>query len=165
MNKPLAVACGGNQFLHIVEQRLAFSRRQVLQPRVLDLNDLVRGVETMLRRLIGEHIALTTTVAAGLWPVRRQLQRSLDARFFSSRDNLAFLIEEFLAREHHAGRLALPLTALNDALRAVMLDGADQFRQFAREMCRDGADVLKLNVSGDAGTPAAESCSARNMPL
>jgi imidazolonepropionase-like amidohydrolase len=38
---------------------------------------------------------------------------------------------------------------------AVMLDGADQFRQFAREMCRDGADVLKLNVSGDAGTPAA----------
>jgi imidazolonepropionase-like amidohydrolase len=38
---------------------------------------------------------------------------------------------------------------------AVMLDGADQFRQFAREMCRDGADVLKLNVSGDAGTPSA----------
>jgi imidazolonepropionase-like amidohydrolase len=38
---------------------------------------------------------------------------------------------------------------------AVMLDGADQFRQFAREMCRDGADVLKINVSGDAGTPAA----------
>jgi imidazolonepropionase-like amidohydrolase len=38
---------------------------------------------------------------------------------------------------------------------AVMLDGADQFRQFAREICRDGADVLKLNVSGDAGTPAA----------
>jgi imidazolonepropionase-like amidohydrolase len=38
---------------------------------------------------------------------------------------------------------------------AVMLDGADQFRQFAREMCRDGVDTLKINVSGDAGTPAA----------
>jgi imidazolonepropionase-like amidohydrolase len=38
---------------------------------------------------------------------------------------------------------------------AVMLDGAGQFRRFAREMCRDGADVLKLNVSGDAGTPSA----------
>ncbi|MBK7045502.1 MAG: SpoIIE family protein phosphatase [bacterium] len=34
-------------------------------------------------------------VAAGLWPVRRQAQRALDARFFHSRDNLATLIEEF----------------------------------------------------------------------
>jgi len=38
---------------------------------------------------------------------------------------------------------------------AVILDGADQFRQFAREMCREGVDILKINVSGDAGTPSA----------
>jgi imidazolonepropionase-like amidohydrolase len=38
---------------------------------------------------------------------------------------------------------------------AVILDGADAFRRFAREMCRDGVDTLKINVSGDAGTPAA----------
>jgi imidazolonepropionase-like amidohydrolase len=38
---------------------------------------------------------------------------------------------------------------------AVILDGADQFRQFAREMCREGVDTLKVNVSGDAGTPSA----------
>ena len=38
---------------------------------------------------------------------------------------------------------------------AVILDGADEFRRFAREMCRDGVDTLKVNVSGDAGTPAA----------
>jgi imidazolonepropionase-like amidohydrolase len=38
---------------------------------------------------------------------------------------------------------------------AVILDGADEFRRFAREMCRDGVDTLKINVSGDAGTPAA----------
>jgi imidazolonepropionase-like amidohydrolase len=38
---------------------------------------------------------------------------------------------------------------------AVVLDGPDAFRQFAREMCRDGVDTLKINVSGDAGTPAA----------
>jgi imidazolonepropionase-like amidohydrolase len=38
---------------------------------------------------------------------------------------------------------------------AVILDGPDQFRRFAREMCRDGVDTLKINVSGDAGTPAA----------
>ncbi|HXV06910.1 MAG TPA: amidohydrolase family protein [Burkholderiales bacterium] len=38
---------------------------------------------------------------------------------------------------------------------AVVLDGADEFRRFAREMCRDGVDTLKINISGDAGTPAA----------
>jgi len=38
---------------------------------------------------------------------------------------------------------------------AVVLDGADEFRRFSREMCREGADTLKINVSGDAGTPAA----------
>lgn len=38
---------------------------------------------------------------------------------------------------------------------AVVLDGVEAYTRFAREMCRDGADTLKINVSGDAGTPAA----------
>lgn len=38
---------------------------------------------------------------------------------------------------------------------AVVLDGADEFRRYSREMCREGADTLKINVSGDAGTAAA----------
>jgi len=54
----------------LTHQLLAFSRRQVLQPKVLDLNELVRGVESLLRRLIGEHIQLSTRPAQGLWPVR-----------------------------------------------------------------------------------------------
>src|SRR5262249_10143640 len=39
-------------------QRLAFSRKQVLQPTVLDLADVVNGISPMLRRIIGEHIEL-----------------------------------------------------------------------------------------------------------
>ncbi len=54
----------------LTRQLLAFSRRQVLQPRILDLNQLVHGVETMLRRLIGEHITLGTRMAEDLWRVR-----------------------------------------------------------------------------------------------
>ena len=42
----------------LVRQLLAFSRKQVLQPRVVDLNGVVTDVSTMLRRLIGEHVHL-----------------------------------------------------------------------------------------------------------
>ncbi|MEM7349716.1 MAG: ATP-binding protein [Acidobacteriota bacterium] len=42
----------------LTSQLLAFSRRQVLQPKVIDLNEVVRGIEKILRRLIGEDIDL-----------------------------------------------------------------------------------------------------------
>jgi PAS domain S-box-containing protein len=44
----------------LTRQLLAFSRKQMVQPRVVDLNEVVRGMETMLSRLIGEDIALAT---------------------------------------------------------------------------------------------------------
>jgi two-component system cell cycle sensor histidine kinase/response regulator CckA len=46
----------------LTRQLLAFSRQQVLQPRVIDLNATIGGVEMMLRRLIGEHIDFRTTL-------------------------------------------------------------------------------------------------------
>jgi PAS domain S-box-containing protein len=55
---------------NLTRQLLAFSRRQVLQPRVIDVESLVRGVETMLRRLIGENIGLTVRSEPDLWHVR-----------------------------------------------------------------------------------------------
>jgi len=54
----------------LTRQLLAFSRRQVLQPKVLDLNGVIAGAERLLRRLIGEHIRLETRLAAGLGAVR-----------------------------------------------------------------------------------------------
>jgi signal transduction histidine kinase/CheY-like chemotaxis protein len=42
----------------LTRQLLTFSRKQTIQPKVLGLNDVVRGLESMLRRLIGENIAL-----------------------------------------------------------------------------------------------------------
>ncbi|HET7229654.1 MAG TPA: PAS domain S-box protein [Longimicrobium sp.] len=54
----------------LTRQLLAFSRRQVLQPRVLDLNDVVQEMERMLRRLIGEDVELVTRLAPGVEQVR-----------------------------------------------------------------------------------------------
>jgi signal transduction histidine kinase/CheY-like chemotaxis protein len=57
----------------LTRQLLAFSRKQVLQPRVLDLNEVVRGMEKMLRRLIGEDVELLTTFDAPLGSVKADL--------------------------------------------------------------------------------------------
>ena len=54
----------------LTAQLLAFSRKQVLKPRVLNLNTIVGGMEKMLRRLIGEDIELTTTFDAALGNVK-----------------------------------------------------------------------------------------------
>ncbi len=51
-------------------QLLAFSRRQQLLPKVLDLNFLVRDMEKMLRRVIGEDVDLKSFLADDLWRVK-----------------------------------------------------------------------------------------------
>jgi PAS domain S-box-containing protein len=51
-------------------QLLAFSRRQVLQPRVLDLNAVVSDMDMMLRRLIGEDVELLTMLDPELGSIR-----------------------------------------------------------------------------------------------
>ncbi|HEY6108807.1 MAG TPA: PAS domain S-box protein, partial [Gemmatimonadales bacterium] len=46
----------------LTQQLLAFSRKQMLQPEILDVNDVVQGMRSLLRRLIGEHITLVATL-------------------------------------------------------------------------------------------------------
>lgn len=53
----------------LTRQLLTFSRKQVVQPQVLDLNAIVGNLHDMLRRLIGEHIDLQCDFAAELPPI------------------------------------------------------------------------------------------------
>jgi two-component system cell cycle sensor histidine kinase/response regulator CckA len=61
------------QAASMTQQLLAFSRRQVLQPKVLNLNEILAEMEPMLKRLIGENIALVTAPDAELLATRSDL--------------------------------------------------------------------------------------------
>jgi two-component system cell cycle sensor histidine kinase/response regulator CckA len=54
----------------LTRQLLAFGRRQVLQPQVLDLNAVVMNMDKMLRRVIGEDVQLITSLHGDLWSVK-----------------------------------------------------------------------------------------------
>jgi two-component system, cell cycle sensor histidine kinase and response regulator CckA len=54
----------------LTRQLLAFARRQTIAPKVLDLNETVEGMFQMLRRLLGENVAIDYKPESGLWPVR-----------------------------------------------------------------------------------------------
>ena len=73
----------------ITQQLLAFSRRQVLQPRVVDLNASIRGFEAIVRRTVGEDVRLLLDLAPTVGQVRideGQLQQVLLNLSLNARD-------------------------------------------------------------------------------
>jgi len=64
------IRSAGERAAALTRQLLAFSRRQMLQPRMVDVNDLIRQIEKLLRRLISEDVELTTNLADDVLPVR-----------------------------------------------------------------------------------------------
>jgi two-component system, cell cycle sensor histidine kinase and response regulator CckA len=59
----------GERGTDLTHQLLAFARREVVRPQVLDLNTVIAGLDGMLRRSIGEHITLLVRPGANLPPV------------------------------------------------------------------------------------------------
>ena len=63
------IKIAGERAASLTRQLLAFSRKQIITPRVLDLNELLTGIEKMLGRLIGEDVELLTIPEPALWQV------------------------------------------------------------------------------------------------
>jgi PAS domain S-box-containing protein len=98
----------------LTRQMLAFSRQQVLQLRVLNLNDIIRNLLTMLQRIIGEHLEIHTDLARDLKPVKAdpgQLEQVLMNLSVNARDAMPrggsltletrnVVLDEDFVREH-----------------------------------------------------------------
>lgn len=81
-----------NRSALLTRQLLAFARKQNVAPKVLDLNETVEGMLTMLRRLIGENIRLSWMPASRLWPVKidpAQIDQILANLSVNARDAIA----------------------------------------------------------------------------
>ena len=83
------IAAAADRAAILTRQLLAFSRRQVLQPRVLELNDVVEGITPMLSRLIGEDIELVASLEPALEPCPRAIRTSSSRCCSTSRSTRA----------------------------------------------------------------------------
>ena len=73
----------------LTERLLAFARQQPLEPKAIDANRLVAGVCELLRRMVGETIALETVLSAGLWTTQadvNQLENAILNLVLNARD-------------------------------------------------------------------------------
>ncbi len=114
----------------LTQQLLAFSRKQVLQPKVLDLNEAVADVQKMLSRVIGEDIELVASLHPSLVPVKAdpgQVEQVLMNLAINARDAMP-----------HGGRLTMETSNVEVSL------------ELARdlELVHGGYVLLKVTDSG-----------------
>jgi two-component system, cell cycle sensor histidine kinase and response regulator CckA len=127
----------------LTQQLLAFGRRQMLEPRVIDLRDELRGMESMLRRLIGEDLQVgvrVTDQAARIKADPSQVEQvilnlALNARDAMPEGGVLLLdvtrvdLDEAYARQH-TGAMAGPYVMLAVSDTGVGMDPATQARIF-----------------------------------
>jgi two-component system, cell cycle sensor histidine kinase and response regulator CckA len=114
----------------LTQQLLAFSRKQVLQPKVLDLNEAVADVQKMLSRVIGEDIELVASLHPSLVPVKAdpgQVEQVLMNLAINARDAMP-----------HGGKLTMETSNVDVGL------------ELARdlELVHGGYVMLKVTDSG-----------------
>ncbi|HLK63236.1 MAG TPA: ATP-binding protein [Bryobacteraceae bacterium] len=127
----------GDQAADLTRQLLAFGRKQMLDPAVLNVNDVVRETDRMLRRVIGEDIELICRLDPSIGPVeadRNQLQLVLMNLAVNARDAMPLggrlTIETSEIAESDASVLAKPCVILKVSDTGEGMDEATQRRVF-----------------------------------
>jgi PAS domain S-box-containing protein len=124
----------------LTHRLLAFSRRQTLDPKVIDVNRLIAGIEDLLRRTMGPAITVEVVTAAGLWSAcvdAPQLENALLNLAINARDAMP-----------EGGRLTIETANRR-------LD-----ERMAREQQLPAGDYLAVSVS-DTGTGMTADTAAR----
>ena len=87
-----AILDAGHHSADLTRQLLAFASKQIVAPKVLDLNDTIASMLKMLQRLIGENIQLTWKPAANLWKIKMdpsQIDQILANLLVNARDAIS----------------------------------------------------------------------------
>jgi PAS domain S-box-containing protein len=124
----------------LTKQLLAFSRRQIVETAVVDLNLLIVDMVTMLRRMIGEDIELATTLAASLLTVR------------ADRSHLEQVVMNLVINARDAcapgGRIRLITEVVDvDSARAAVTPGLNRGAYVALSVIDDGAGMDEVTRS------------------
>jgi PAS domain S-box-containing protein len=137
LDRYLGIAQGAAKRAAALTHRLlAFSRRQTLDPKPIDVNQLVDGMDDLIRRTVGPAVTVQVAAAAGLWAVLadpNQLENALLNLCINARDAMP-----------DGGHLVIE-TANR------MLDDCE-----AGELELQGADYVSLSVSDTGGGMTAE---------
>ena len=113
----MEIQCAGKRAAALTRQLLAFSRRQALKMTVVDMNDVVRDVDQLLGRLIGEHIAIDIKLTPDLAAVTAdstQLEQILINLAVNARDampnggRLTIATSTATLEETDTGRFTIP---------------------------------------------------------
>jgi PAS domain S-box-containing protein len=134
----------GERAAALTRQLLAFSRQQILEPRVLNLNAVVAGLESLLRRLLGENIDLAVVPTPGLGSVKAdpgQIEQVIANLAVNARDAMPqggrltiqtqnLEVDENYARQHGASTSPGPYVLLIVTDSGVGMDEATRARVF-----------------------------------
>ncbi len=124
-----------NRAAGLVRQLLAFSRRQTLRPKVIDLNDALSDISILLARLLGETIELEVKRGRDTWPIKadlNQLEQVIVNLAVNARDAMP-----------NGGKLVIRTSNV----------GAEESRKFREEGFKPGDYVLLEVIDTGEGMP------------
>jgi hypothetical protein len=124
----------------LTHQLLIFGRREIIQPEIVDLNDLIKDTESLLARTIGEHVLLKSKLAQDLWPVKadpRRLQQVIINLVVNARDAIS-----------EAGTVLITTSNVNLDESAAMLHAAAKPGSYACiAVVDDGAGMTQQTIA------------------